>query len=455
MRRFQLILILAMAGQCVPTQTLAQTLAQTPTQIPAATAAPAAPVDDALDKTQTQLRGVQDTLDASAAQRRKIEAEVESLRADRARLTAALLDTGAKVRAAQTRQNEDESKLAGLTVKENTLRQTLDSRREVLAQVLAALQRIGRKPPPAVLVRPEDMLAAIHTSILLGAVLPQMAQQAQALADDLKKLVDLRNSIASERDNLSKDVASLNLESAHLDALVKARQAAQNESEAALAAEQKRSTQLAAQARNLQDLIQKMEKNIDAARIASDKARKSDELLKDPAAREAEKVTKLANNASANTERLAPAVSFVSTKGSLDLPVSGQLTKNFGDNNGFGGTEKGVSVATAPNSTVFSPVDSWVLYAGPYRTYGQLIILNAGEGYYIVMAGMQQTDVRVGQFVLAGEPVGKMGGELVHTAASLAIGANVPILYIEFRKDGSAIDPGPWWAKSTLQKVRG
>ena len=85
------------------------------------------------------------------------------------------------------------------------------------------------------------------------------------------------------------------------------------------------------------------------------------------------------------------------------------------------------------------------------------MIINAGGGYYVVLAGMERINVEVGQFVLAGEPVAIMGDGTARTALATAVplGASQPILYVEFRKDGTAIDPGPWWAKAELEKVRG
>jgi len=80
------------------------------------------------------------------------------------------------------------------------------------------------------------------------------------------------------------------------------------------------------------------------------------------------------------------------------------------------------------------------------------LILNAGEGYYLILAGMERIQVAVGQFVLAGEPVAAMGAV---QAGSAGIGAAQPVLYIELRKNDAVIDPNPWWAKSNLEKARG
>jgi septal ring factor EnvC (AmiA/AmiB activator) len=116
--------------------------------------------------------------------------------------------------------------------------------------------------------------------------------------------------------------------------------------------------------------------------------------------------------------------------------------------------EKGISLATRAGAQVTTPCDGWVVYAGPFRSYGQLLILNAGGGYHVLIAGMERISVNIGQFVLTGEPVATMG-TTSQVASILAANASQPVLYIEFRKDGTPIDPGPWWAANEGEKVRG
>jgi septal ring factor EnvC (AmiA/AmiB activator) len=103
---------------------------------------------------------------------------------------------------------------------------------------------------------------------------------------------------------------------------------------------------------------------------------------------------------------------------------------------------------------VTSPCDGWIVYAGEFRSYGQLLIINAGGGYHVLLAGLSQIDVQPGQFVLAAEPVGTMNGWSTSTQAQPAAVTNAPVLYVEFRKDGSPIDPDPWWVAGH-QKVQG
>ena len=178
---------------------------------------------DALSGRRQELRGMEDTLQTSQAQRAKIEAEVAAIRTDRAKLEAALVDLAKTIDDREGKIAAAEARLDELTGSEEAIRHSLDSRRAVIAEILAALQRMGRKPPPALLVAPEDMLAAIRTSMMLGSVLPEMRADTEALASDLSDLLALRRSIAAERDLLAGDVAKLGLDRQRLAALIDAR----------------------------------------------------------------------------------------------------------------------------------------------------------------------------------------------------------------------------------------
>ncbi len=398
---------------------------------------------------ETELRGLEDTMRASEEQRRRIAADLESLKADRARLSAALIDTTAKVQDNERQMSAANQRLAALTDTESAMRKSLENRRGVIADVLAVLQRMGRNPPPAILVRPQDMAQAIRAAILLGAVVPELRAETQALADDLDELAKLRKSIAAEREDLAKRAQSLGEDRTRLAALIDARQQSLAEAEKALDAERDRAAELARQAATLKDLIAGLESQSAAAKAAAEAARQSAE------AAAAEVKQRAAALQGKDPARLKPSLAFADAKGTLDLPVAGAIVKAFGAPDAYGGTEKGVSIATPPLATVSSPVDGAVVFSGPYRTYGQLLIINAGGCYYVVLAGMDRINVSTRQFVLAGEPVAIMGDGAQRTATAAAIGAAQPILYIEFRKDGAAIDPGPWWAKADLEKARG
>jgi septal ring factor EnvC (AmiA/AmiB activator) len=150
--------------------------------------------------------------------------------------------------------------------------------------------------------------------------------------------------------------------------------------------------------------------------------------------------------------RIKPAIAFHQAKAMLPLPAQGRRVLSFGEKTQYGKLSPGLVIETRPNAQVISPCDGWVVYAGEFRSYGQLLIINAGGGYHVLVAGLSQINVGPGEFILAAEPVGTMGGE--PNSAQPAAQSSKPVLYIELRKDGQPIDSEPWWAEGH-QKVQG
>jgi murein hydrolase activator len=410
--------------------------------------APAAADQEREDK-ETELRGIEDTLRASEEQRRAIEAEIESVRADRTRLSAALIETTAKVQDAERAAAAAGDKLASLNAAADELSRSLERRRAAIADVLAALQRMGSNPPPAILVKPNDMSEAVRAATVMGAVIPELKSQTESVRNDLDALARTRDSIATERDELAQRGQALAVDKMRLAALIDARQQSLASAENALGSQQQRTADLGKQATSLKDLIARLDGE-NAARKAAAAAAHATEAA---AAAEIEARARAARGA--DPARLKPEIAFGDARGQVPLPVAGSILKTFGSSDGLGGTEHGLSLATPGRATVSAPADGAVLFAGPYRTYGELLIMDAGGGYYVLLAGMDRINVESGEFVLAGEPIGVMGDGSVRMAAAAAVGAARPVLYIELRKDGTAIDPGPWWAKADIEKAHG
>ena len=329
------------------------------------------------------------------------------------------------------------------------MRQSLERRRGVIADVLAVLQRMGRSPPPAILVRPHDMTQAIRAAMLLGAVIPDLKSETVALAQDLEELANLRASIAER----TQDPRRARREPGE-------RQAAADgagRGAPAIAGRRRTGVGLRTRPRRGSGAAGRHSQRIDRPHGGRNRSGQSGGGGGARGRRSGGGRRQDARGGGADQDpaRLKPAIPFADARGTIALPAAGAIVKTFGSPDAFGGAEKGVSIATPEAATVASPIDGWIAFSGPYRTYGQLLIINAGGGYYMVLAGMDRINVGVGQFVLAGEPVAAMGAGSARTAAAAAIGAAQPILYIELRKDGAAIDPGPWWAKTDIEKARG
>ena len=395
------------------------------------------------------LKAIEEALAGSVEAQRQLEREIAEIKADRARLAAALIEASRRTQATEERVRALEQRLAPLLGSEAGIRRSLEARRGVIVEVLAALQRMGRRPPPAVLVAPEDMLSALRTSMLLGAVLPELRGEAQTLAEDLSELVRLRAAFSADRDMLRTELGALARERVRLDALVAARQSRGSEIERQAGSERERAEELGAQAASLKELIERTE------REAASRLEASEETKRRAEARVRESRERFAAAAIRDPVRLAPKTPFAEARGLLQRPVIGEVARAFGSPDGAGGATRGVSIATRPRAVVSLPADGSVVFAGPFRSLGRLLIIDAGQGYYLLLAGMDQISVEVGQFVLAGEPVGVMGDTTIVSPVSGASANKDPIHYVEFRKDGGSIDPGPWWAKSQGEKARG
>jgi murein hydrolase activator len=416
-------------------------------QMAATTPAPASsPSPDAIKQREQELETTRAQQKSAADAQEKLNADIAAIGQDRSKLNQQLIDIAAQVRGVETKIDDAETRLRPLDAREQEIRGTLNSRRSEIVEVLAALQRAGRRSPPALLVRPEDALESLRTAMLLGSVVPELRARAQKLAGELGELVALHKTIATERDRLAADRDNLKSDQIRLAALIDERQRQQNSIEKDMATESMRAIALSKQVDSLQGLIAKMEQDsktaAKAAAIASLQGTPANlngkpnlGALKDPS-------------------RLSPAIAFAAAKGLFALPVNGMKIRDFGGSDGVGGVEKGISLAARPGAQVTTPCDGWVVYAGPFRSYGQLLILNAGGGYHVLIAGMERISVNIGQFVLTGEPVATMG-TTSQVASILAANASQPVLYIEFRKDGTPIDPGPWWAANEGEKVRG
>ena len=396
--------------------------------------------DEELEKLRAEQRRI---LENEA----KLKREIESIGDDRQKFNERIIETAARVVDVEERAAQTQQRLDGLDDKEQALRTSLRERRGLIAEVLAALQRIGRQTPPALMIRAEDALQSVRSAMMLGAVLPEMRHQAEVLATDLAELVRLRTQIADERSRLARDLLVLVDERQRLSLFIDERQKRLAEAERTLGEERQHAAALAVQAENLNQLIVKLEQGLDSAARSARAAARSGDDKKGASARPDFAALK-------DPGRLSPAISFASAKGMLPLPVNGAKIREFGAPDGVGGTEKGVSIAARPEGQITTPCDGWVVYAGPFRNYGQLLILNAGGGYHVLLAGMERISVDLGQFVVTGEPVAVMGSG-AHLTADKAGGTSQPVLYVEFRKDGIPVDPGPWWAANEGQKVRG
>lgn len=406
------------------------------------------------DQNRHDLQELVDSIGLSEDKSRQLQDSIAALNQDTARIKAELIASAARRKDLEDKIRDGEDRLAKLGVREDEAKASLRERRGVLAEVLAALQRMGRNPPPALLVSPEDALASVRSAILLGAVVPGIRTETEKLVSALKELTDLRQAIASEKQQLTNTMTASLEEEKRLDLLRLENEKRNTQTASDLEAERKRSEELASRATSLEGLVSSLENEISSVRETKEKQRLEEERLAALSQAEREKIQAETEAGTPDKNRIAPAYPFSSLKGKLAMPVSGDVLRRFGDADGTGHFSKGIVVATGPEALVTAPADGFVVFAGEFRSYGRMIILNAGDGYHLVLTGMDNVRTRQGMFVFSGEPIASMGAKRVASAAALALETDKPTLYIEFRKDGVPVDSQPWWTAKNTGRAR-
>lgn len=413
---------------------------------------------DALEKRRDQnrqdLQELVDSIGLSEDKSRQMQESIAALNLDTTRIKDELIASAQRRKDLEAKINDGEDRLAKLGIRDDEVKASLRERRGVLAEVLAALQRMGRNPPPALLVSPEDALASVRSAILLGAVVPGIRGETDKLVSALKELTDVRQAIAGEKEQLTTAMTSSLEEEKRLDLLRIENEKRNRQTASDLEAERKRSEELASKATSLEGLVASLENEISSVRDAKEQERLEEERMAALSQSERDKVQAQTEAGMPDKNRIAPAYPFSSLKGKLVLPVSGDVLRRFGDADGTGHFSKGMVVATGPEALVTAPADGFVVFAGEFRSYGRMIILNAGDGYHLVLTGMDNVRTRQGMFVFSGEPIASMGAKRVASAAALALETDRPTLYIEFRKDGVPVDSQPWWTAKNTGRAR-
>lgn len=440
----------------------------TTTTPPAATIqTPATPTDDPLDgplrgtvtdaspaptipdttgpsvPTQGDLQALEASLSLSKERIDALKAEIAEMEGDRTKQNAALIAAAQRVKLAEIEVADVEDRLSALIVNELEVRGRLDGSNAEVANVLAALERITLNPPPPLIVDPDDALGSARSAMLISAIVPQLRAKADAVTADLKALTDIKNQALAEEATLKANYSVLEEEQLRIATLVAARRQGIDVRTDELAAEEAEAVALAARATTLQELIGSLSaraSSVSTASAAADAAIDPDAPVLTP---------QQIQVALANTARTEPAIPFGAARGYLTMPSNGVNVVQYGANDGFGGISHGLSVVTRADAQVVAPADGWVLYKGPYLNYGQIVILNTGQNFTVLLAGLDTVTVDIGQFVQMGMPLGTMGSRTIGRSVTTNAGAAQPTLYIELRQNNEPLDPTGWWANPT------
>ncbi|MBX2832815.1 MAG: peptidoglycan DD-metalloendopeptidase family protein [Rhodospirillales bacterium] len=416
-------------------------------------------VDQKLDQLESQLTEQQKQEEFLSRKSRELWTEEQALQSE-------AISVARRTQRLETSLTDLEDQLASLESREKVAATSLEDKAGQYARILMALQRLSTTPPEAVIALPTSPQDTLRSAVLLKAALPGVEQHARDLRKELGEIAGLREDIRNRRSDVAKATAALQSERASLADLLdeKRRLRAATEAEAHEAA--KAVSALADEAKSLGDLLRTLRKRAEGLPIPRSRPDVQIATRTEPDADTLGTSTIAKNtpppppadkdepgdarndndNDTANDEDFAVGSSITLAHGDLRMPASGKVVTLFGEKSrgpdGLTVTKsKGIEISTRANAQVVSPFDGKVVFSGPFRGYGRLLIIEHGEGYHSLIAGFDRLDSVVGQYLLAGEPVGIMG-------------ETAPKLYLEMRQDGEAINPLPWLA-SKNGKVSG
>ncbi|NQY39065.1 MAG: peptidoglycan DD-metalloendopeptidase family protein [Henriciella sp.] len=377
----------------------------------------ALPVQGQDDVSRADLEALEAEREETLRQLAILESAGGVVAGDLEKLERDLISAAMESQRREEQATSTELKLVSLRSRLAAARTDLVEGEDALEDLMASLAISGRHRPPALLTQPKSANQAIRAAILMGEVAPEVRSKTKVLGEEITELRRLERNVLREQKTLAAADAALALKREEIIQLTTAKRAAFEDVNSDAEILRQHAESLGEKAGGLRDLILALE----AAA---------------PAAPRLKPRLALAENSQPRpTQRASlPRATVSQPLGVLALPASGRVVRAWGDKMPGGAKSESVAFATRSGAQVSAPISGTVEFAGPFRSYGQLLILSTSDGYHVLLWGMSSSYVAVGQSVQQGEPVARMaeraGGE--------------PELYLEVRKGGEPMDPANW-----------
>ena len=382
----------------------------------------------AADVSKADLAKMEREVQAQNLEHKKLQAQATQISLELTRISKDMIASAKQI------QNSEE--------KISRMESELETLRADLKKTLSALQNLALKPTEALFVQPLTPVEIIRSAMLLREAVPYLQENAARIREDLEKIEAQKNLVEKQVARIIRQKKILEKEHEQMKALVQRKSKIRNAVEIKSVKAKKKVEQLASQANDLRDLLNKLEKQRqEKLRRQEEERRRLAELKAAEARRAAEETKKLEEKQRADLIKFKPEVinevgeNFVKAKGHLLRPARGPVVTAYGEQMSKGVTSKGIIIKTRSQAQVISPYDGTVIFAGPFRGYGNLIIIEHGQGYLSLLAGLEEVDCELGQMLLAGEPVGQMPE------------SGDARLYVELRKDNHPVNPLTWIEK--------
>lgn len=352
----------------------------------------------------------------SETRKRDLEKEEKKAQGDLKDTQKELVSIAKDVKANEARLSVLDKRMNESRKEQNEIEARLKKDRASIGDLVLALERLERTPPEAVLAKPGAPLETAQSAMLLQSILPSIYGRAESLKKDLSRLETILQQIQKDQAETKATAAALKKRQSEMTVLLEKRKRLVQETQSGIQIQEAALREISKEAQNLKDLVARIEE-------------------RERQMREEER-TRLASPSSASEEPVRAARSRptpLPKAGSAQLPISGTIKIGYGETDDIGAKSQGLTIEGRPGALVVTPMGGVVRYAGTFKNYGRIIIVEHQKDYHSLIAGLARIDTVVGQSVSAGEPVGILG-------KSSGDGGN-PSLYFELRHEGQPVNP--------------
>ncbi|MEE9329094.1 MAG: peptidoglycan DD-metalloendopeptidase family protein [Parvularculaceae bacterium] len=410
----------------------------------------------AQDETESarQLKEIEAKLQANERKAEAIRQAAEQRQDELRLLTNNMIDAANSLRETEAHATELETSLAALEQTISIAEVDLEAKQHSLSKILAALQQLELSRPPALAVSPADATEAARAAITISAIAPDLQAKAETLQAEIVSVSRLRAQKNIERQELAKVETDLGARKRILQELRDDKETEFRAESAQIVRLERENARLAAKATSIRDLMAGITATgpVISPSLGPSSGPRSGSSPSPRQIRPATVNTPAPADTSETIRRhndlLAGLPSaFRLAKGKLPAPVAGRIVSKYGSTTPSGKKLEGVYIETRDGGVVSAPFDGKIAFADNLKDIGNLIVINVGEGYFLVLVGLspEAKKLTAGTLIKAGEPLGYM-------PKSTNPGERQR-LYFEVRRTISqnvteTIDPAKWFAKT-------
>lgn len=357
--------------------------------------------------------------EGAEAKKAELEKQAQTISSEMERTQKTLVDIAARIKKNEASLSELERRMAKSREEQDEIEARLRKDKGSIGTLVLALERLDRTPPEAILARPGAPLETAQSAMLLQSILPGIYGRAESLKKDLSRLDHLLTQMEKDKVSIRDTAKELETRQVEIAGLLKKRKGLYEQTRSGIREQETALREISARAENLKDLVTRIERREQEARTREAAASTANRTLSPD---EPETVRSAA-------ARPTP----IPRAGAAQLPVSGLIRTGYKQLDDIGAESQGLTIESRPNALVVAPMGGVVRYAGVFKNYGQIIIVEHQKEYHSLIAGLARIDTVVGQSVAAGEPVGAL--------ARSSSGGGSPTLYYELRLKGEPVNP--------------